>query len=317
MDYVTDLIMKAFATIGLVAVLSISSAWAGGEGDGGGWTSGGGDPLRFYFTEGRGVAADMVQRFAQAAQGTRADVAAWILANREALCADILASPHEWVTESQVTCGLTTFSRDIEIKLSATSCRSVSTNEEAAKLLIHESIHHFGIKDEEFADAAAIAVAASWEEAKLRSVPRCTQAPDSLAESLPGSWRVDLPLTKKLGGGHAHGMKGLVTFTRDDANLSKFQGFGHCAWLTGIMRLENGHGVQSWPYVVIDWRGRAQLVTLEASHESDGHDHLPGLRKGLHHWSVDLTRAQDRQNDLLFLGNSHADFSRTAFGRTQ
>lgn len=296
----------------------------------GGWIGGGGDPLRFYFLEGQELASEWVLG-ADEKQFSfdNPEVTAWILAHRAELADDIIKSTQTWTVSSQVTCGLTTFFRNAEIQLSVTSCRSISTAEEAAKQLIHEAVHHFDIRDEAFADRVALTVAAAWEKTKLTQVPKCSQRDDRLAQGILGQWNVDQRLTQKLGGSLIIGPKGLLTFQEDLSVQAKFKGFGHCAISAGRLVLESMRGKRVMPYLLVDYRGTAHLVTLAVPATAEERrlpprpgrpprpprGRLPGLYDGIQPWSLQLIRSQESSRDLLLIGESESEEALTAFQR--
>lgn len=288
----------------------------------GGWISGGGDPLRFYFLEGKELASEWLmgmdeKQFPSASP----EIKAWILTHRAEIADDVMKSTQGWTTSSQITCGLTQFNRNAEILLSVTSCRSISTAEEAAKMLLHESVHHFGIKDEAFADQVALTIAATWENTKLTHIPSCTQSDDRLAQGILGQWSVDQRLTQKLGGSLILGPKGVLTLQEDLAEKKKFQAFGHCAMSAGRLILETTRGKRVLSYLLVDYRGTAHLVTLSDSSRPPRpprfhrRGKLPGLYDGIQPWSLQLIRSQDPSRDFILLGESESEEALTAFHR--
>jgi len=130
----------------------------------------GGDPLRLLVYSAREHAAMMVSRIHPDAfpPGASAEVKAWILSNRDELAADILSSKHSWVTTAEANCAQTTLERAAIIEFSYPTCRhAIASREDAAKLLIHESVHHFGIVDEDTADAVAHLIYRAWSSGIL------------------------------------------------------------------------------------------------------------------------------------------------------
>ncbi len=148
----------------------------------GGWGMGrGGDSLRLAFAQAKQHASHIVLRLRPEAlpASVPADVRAWLTeqTNREQLAADISASEHVWTEDEKPTCAWTQTTRDAAIDLSYVTCRkamdfasgnrpsdhtSIPSFEAVGRLLIHESVHHFGITDEQFADSVAIAVYDAW-----------------------------------------------------------------------------------------------------------------------------------------------------------
>ncbi|MCX6123248.1 MAG: hypothetical protein NTV34_00630 [Proteobacteria bacterium] len=85
------------------------------------------------------------------------DVKAFISSKGEALINDILGSKHVWSEGAQSNCAMTDLSLLSPIRLSMPTCRDdVKFTADAAKLLIHESVHHLGIEDEDFANRVAL-----------------------------------------------------------------------------------------------------------------------------------------------------------------
>ena len=150
-----------------------------------------GDPLRLLFTAAREHAAFVTNRVHPDAfpSSTPDNVKKWILENKEKLAGDILASSHNWVDSAEVTCAHTLREPSAAINLSFPTCRSsIQSREQAATLLIHESVHHFDIDDEEFADAVANTIYNAWASGVLDWQPTPAAGPNILeARSQHGS----------------------------------------------------------------------------------------------------------------------------------
>lgn len=87
-----------------------------------------------------------------------AELADWLVQHAEALKVDIENSQHIWV-DSQKSCGRTERKPFANIILSIESCvHQIKTRSDAVKLLVHESVHHFGIESKDFADQVAVVV---------------------------------------------------------------------------------------------------------------------------------------------------------------
>ena len=130
----------------------------------------GGDPLRLLWLSARDHAAFVVQKMhADAFSATTPDgVRAWILEHKDQLAADILASPHVWIDSEEAHCAMTRPIPAAPIELSWSTCRKATqSRSDAAKVLIHESVHHLGIEDESFADDVALAVWRAWSTGVL------------------------------------------------------------------------------------------------------------------------------------------------------
>jgi N-acetylneuraminic acid mutarotase len=136
----------------------------------------GGDSLRDVFYRAREHASQITSKIQERALpvALSPEMRRWILNNKSALAADILQSPHEWTMETMPTCALTEPPAADEkipqaktIHLSFATCRSGIHNfQEASRLLIHESIHHFG-GNEDLADLVANVITAAWRSGQL------------------------------------------------------------------------------------------------------------------------------------------------------
>jgi hypothetical protein len=149
------LAMYAKWGLGLFVFLAAAPLHAGNE------NGNGGDPLRDLFSDGRSHAAARVLSLLPCS--FRADTAAetrrWVIEHKEALARDILSSRHTWVTDTQSTCAYTHTVSQADITLSFQVCgERVKSIVDAGRMLLHESVHHFGISDEAFADEVAAAV---------------------------------------------------------------------------------------------------------------------------------------------------------------
>ena len=142
----------------LISVLAgLSTGW--------GHVGNAGDPLRLMFTSAREHAAFVTNRIHPDAfpPDVAPDLKKWILENKERLAGDILASSHNWVEQQEPTCAHTLREPGAAINLSFPTCRvSVQVREDASRLLVHESVHHFDVDDEAFADAVADAIYDAW-----------------------------------------------------------------------------------------------------------------------------------------------------------
>ena len=147
--------MKKFlpSLLGLMLLAPVALATPEGSG------SHGGDGIEIRFGQARVDAADAIGAMIEGNLSNHPDqkISEWLLKNRDALITDILQSPYVWITEEQKTCASTDLTSRAVIKLSIPTCRSENLSEnQMGQLLIHESIHHFGIGDETFATDAAI-----------------------------------------------------------------------------------------------------------------------------------------------------------------
>jgi hypothetical protein len=276
--------------------------------------------LRFHFEEGKLLAAELVARLqpAQFPTGTSPDVAAWLITERDRLAQDIQGTPLEFTVEDASTCAHTGFSTSAPVTVSVVACRSISTREEAAKLLIHEAAHHLGITDENFADRAAMAVFASFEAAKAKGAVRCPEPGDQrhpisrMLGQLSGTWRPDPQLTRKLGGSFERMPRGFLQFQADEAVLERFrdQAIGRCVfgggWVTVAARSSQP---RKSAYVVVELRGAPVLLMLKPAD-------APGPAPALRSWALQVIQGQDRGNDLLLFGEKISGESLSAFIRS-
>lgn len=120
----------------------------------------GGDVVRFLFENGRLDAVSKINELRDCSFGSdvRAGVKEWIQKNKKLLASDVANSEHHWTAEEQATCASTSLISQASISLSYQHCDPKMSIQDAGKLLSHESIHHFDINDEAFADAVAIAI---------------------------------------------------------------------------------------------------------------------------------------------------------------
>ena len=120
--------------------------------------SSGGDGIRSVFLDAKDLAVDSIGK-STAESRTRLTtevISLWVEQNKQALALDVQLSKHNWIEEAQATCAVTSRSSHADITLSIPACRDdVKDKDRAAFLLIHESVHHFGIDDEYFADQVA------------------------------------------------------------------------------------------------------------------------------------------------------------------
>lgn len=132
---------------------------------------GNGDALRLIFASAKDHASHLVLKMREQAMlpNMRDDVKDWLLQNKDALAGDIVASPHEWSLDPAATCAETVIGTPAApISLSYPTCANrIYSLDDAGQLLVHESVHHFGITDEAFADAVAIAVYGAWHRGEL------------------------------------------------------------------------------------------------------------------------------------------------------
>lgn len=124
----------------------------------------GGDSIRIVFEEGRINALNRIERILsnldKLSQASTVDK--WLIENIAQLRYDVKMSTHRWVDDlpsgcMQNACACTKRDKSEDIFLSFKSCQMRYVDQEyAGKLLIHESTHHLGVKDENFSDAIAV-----------------------------------------------------------------------------------------------------------------------------------------------------------------
>lgn len=146
--------------LSLFVLLLNSVAFAAGLGGDG--VGNGGDGITQLFEDARVKAVSILERLDPCTipKDTQRDVREWILENRHVMIADIQKSPHIWGDNNITrTCAWTGNDLHQYIIFSTQECRaSIYDLEVAAALLVHESVHHFGIKSESFAKEVANAV---------------------------------------------------------------------------------------------------------------------------------------------------------------
>lgn len=274
--------------------------------DGGGWSGGGGDPLRFYFEDGQKLAATILSRYSPepaAASATQTPAALWLASHYQAMQTDIMATQQNWVEVAETTCAYTQYSRSSSVRLSFKSCRSISSREEAARLLIHESVHHFGIHDESLADQVATAAIAAWQDLKLRQIPLCAGNSNIITDRLPGKWKPDAPLNLRLGSGSKMAS---VEFIPDNSVLPGLPGIGRCAQMGGYIiftQLQDGTSIKA-PFVLPEWKGNAEYLVFDPAHPTQ-----PPVR-----FFVNIAKAQATADDVLLMGEDEGAIS-IAFSR--
>lgn len=125
---------------------------------------GNGDGIKLLFAKAREHAAFITLRLNDRSLAKNLDVSLrdWILANRQELAADIAKTKHEWIETATPACASTHYTTGDVIVLSYPTCRNLDSFEDAGMLLVHESVHHLDVADENFADAVALAVYGSW-----------------------------------------------------------------------------------------------------------------------------------------------------------
>ena len=160
----------------------------------GNWIIGnGGDTLPVAVKKAQAKAAFIVEKLRMDALSEQfpLETRKWIIENRELMAWDIRNTQHQWNMEAKPTCAWTLTpdpSTDIiptahVVQFSYPTCRdSLKSFAGLSELLIHESVHHFGIPDEEFANTIAFMVMDAWRSGGLEWVSMTqTNAPTDRA----------------------------------------------------------------------------------------------------------------------------------------
>ncbi|MCM2280136.1 MAG: hypothetical protein NDJ89_18855 [Oligoflexia bacterium] len=289
--------------LGLALGLGLSATQAMANGA---W--GGGDLLRRRFADGREYAIQIVQGVAQSPfQETRAELRDWISAHHAELVTDLAQSMQVWTEASQGTCARTQYRAAAPIVLSFQTCYRTSSTEDAAWLLIHESVHHFNIVDEVFADEIAGAIMKEWKAAMLKEMPICKNQNNVVANGLLGSWEAEMDLAMRMNPEAAAKIDyAELSFVEDSSAAKLFTGMGQCAFLAGHlelrMRLREGEGfttkIERSPFVLVEHNGTTVLVFDEDLGARPG-------RIDYHPSYLQLARANEAKDDLLFFGGDH------------
>ncbi len=301
--------------VAALAMVLASSAYSLASEEDGGWSSSGGDPLRFHFEEGMDLAKDIAGRMEMTQIATTAESAtrAWLQKNLDQLEADLGATAVEWLEDSsstatQATCAITQRVRGAKVVVSFDKCRGQITSEtEAAKVLIHEAVHHFGVEDEHLANDVALEIFKAWEKLKLNEVPACNSKRNLYARNLGGMWNMDRPMSRRMGSPwvKTNADTGSVRFVINPEMLKQFKGFGRCAYTAGTMTIRNREGVLRTPFALIEFRGNPAIVTFER--ENDSSKTRPRFTM--------ISKAKDSDDDLLFMGDRFHNVGLTVFCR--
>jgi hypothetical protein len=294
------MIFRQFILLALTLVGFLPMAFADMGGEEGGWISGGGDQLRIHFEEGRIYAREVVGSVVlEPGKIVTPEIAEWFAKNKAALAADLNASPHEWHENEQTTCAFTEYRSNAPVKLSFDSCRSVSSSVEAAKVLVHESVHHLGEADHAFADKVAVQIVASWEKQKLARVAFCPEATPPLVKNMLGKWRMDPLLGKMLSGSADRPIFSEIELVENRSILKQFDEFrsfhGGCALSAGTIRWKPARGgaERSVPYFIR--RNGLHLFLITFRSEDDL------VRKKLSARLVQFVKSEKRGKDRLVI----------------
>jgi hypothetical protein len=127
-----------------------------------------GDVIRLIFARGREHALTVLKTLdVHALDATHGvDVVAWFEEHRDALIEDVANASYTFVTETRDTCAYTLRQQSAPITLSMPTCmHTIHDEADAAELILHETAHHFGVTDEDFADRLALSVSGAWARA--------------------------------------------------------------------------------------------------------------------------------------------------------
>ncbi|MGE0172663.1 MAG: hypothetical protein AB7T49_07760 [Oligoflexales bacterium] len=162
--------------LGALALISCGQReQKGGEGSG----SSGSDGIRSVFIEARQFAVEAMYAtdFGLLEETTSKLVSDWTEQQKDEIVEDIITSKHVWSDKKATKCAETNRTSKADIILSFERCKeSTDTIERAAFVLIHESVHHFGIADEDFADQVAFGIIkSSYPEAEVEKDAAATE----------------------------------------------------------------------------------------------------------------------------------------------
>lgn len=263
----------------------------------GAWSSGGGDPLRFTFIEGKAFAHQMVSRldFGNLKKVSSPQVVSWLKSHQASL-KDILSHLEMvWTDESYSTCAWTEFRPGAVVTLSFKHCRSITSKDEAARLLIHEAAHQLGVADEQQADQIALGVYRAWKRMLLQEIPLCEQTDlYGMNQRMTGKWRIDFTMAGQLGWNSLSGLVKEVEFIQDHSVLKHLSGIGRCAIDSGYVKVAS-HRV---PYVLAFLRGGIVLIQVRSN--SAG-------QQDLEYSTIQFVRGREPKDDLIYLGGDTFD----------
>jgi hypothetical protein len=315
--------MKPTLFFSALAILVLNAASPARAGE---WSSGGGDPLETYFEEGRLQAADIVSRltytsFPDDAANTQATQ--WLKKHKDRLAEELREMKFSWKTLSQPKCAWTGYAPFAPVEISFPSCRgTVSSKQEAGKLLIHEAVHHFGVEDHGFATRVAILAYQAWENLLLKEIPFCNEKDTKaniLATQLLGSWKYNAEIDAALGGDVPFPIDYDPTqtvwhFKKDLEAVKLFPGIGRCAYLAGwasVTVRKNGQlkHLRS-PFVLSEWRGNP-TVFIDEDTDADGTDFVTDL----HPLFMMIAKGSLPENDIPFQGGDNNNQRLYAFRR--
>ena len=300
--------MMLKTTTGTSALLSVlialthstwPSNWAIAEG--GGWTSSGGDPQRLLVEEGRRLAAHMIEavRLTDLQANVTADQFLWFSQNQFAMREDVLKAPFEWTVDPAPTCAHTEPVSAGKLFFSLPSCQHLWSTDDAAKLLLHETIHHFQIADESFADEVAVGVSLTFHKTTWTGVSVCQSSDQKFEKALAGNWRLDRHLTSRLQNSLPAAVKSpfeSIHFSREIEAVKEISGIGECALTAGRAVAKTRIGaIETMLYVVALKDSVPHLYFFKR----EGTDPQPGLLRRV--WEISLVDTKESGTDLLFI----------------
>jgi hypothetical protein len=297
--------------------------------DDGGMTGGGGDNLRLRFLDGQELAVSIIDAIDESslAADTSSEAKAWILQNQKDWLADVRATKQIWSDQhGHETCAWTEFSPRAQIQLSFYKCSRVGDESSVAFILLHESVHHLGIKDESMADSIAKAAIDAWRLRTLTSIPLCTDPMNILADRIFGEWEPDIELTLRMLGEVPSSLAGgRLKHTKDLSVLKFFPGIGKCAYTAGwfeadVPALDNEPAYHAkTPFVLVDINGNPAILFDEDDFFGQRAGRQPRLDviTELHRGFRMLGKGATPERDILFVGGDNNNQPLYPFKRAQ
>ena len=270
----------------------------------GGWVSGGGDPLRLMFVEGQRRAyhtlfsatsaqLEAVLKFQPAA----VHLVPWFHKNHDALLFELNNLKLDWKNVERANCALTDFTPQAVIDLSIPACRSVRSPDDAAELLIHEILHHLGVRDEHQADLWANFLYRGLQASA--SLPWCE--PNEISQAynsrIVGTWKLDESLNRRLKTSERDLQ---IRIEEEATKRDLFPGFLEtCALMSGFIEIKRKDDPsRRFPYVILQRGLHPYLLFLESN---------DGQSADYEGFYVTFVPAQSAQDDLFFVGDDHPE----------
>ncbi len=284
-------------------------------------SSGGGDIARIYFEEGRSQAVQLLNNIQESdyPADTPIEVKAFLVQHSKQMAQDLLMIQLEWQTKSaQVTCAETKYAPGSPISLSFEKCYGYYLNsQDAGKLLVHETAHHFGLKEETLADLLGIHLYRTWETKKLVELSLCP-IKRPIGEELNGSWKLDKEFARFFPGSPTEvfpkaGTDIVVQFKRSLEVLKTFKvRKGDCVYDAGILTtlLDGKQVFGPAQYVLVaDQRGFTSISYFWTNEK--------GQRRDESNIVSLITARGVEKNPVLLMGGDHEDEKVTPFRKVQ